>query len=198
MNQINQKIYKKNENSKKITINKKSTFSQKNNVEPESLFIQGPNTSNQIYATYSCAGALSGLSFGYGYSSNYFTHNIEYKNYKTSFWDTETSSNNLSSNIATLNVIDYKFDYHAFPQWYLNNKTKKIIDAGISASIGYGNFIDESNLKTPLVIAGFGGFVNYKLTNDIGLKTHIDILTPLNNKNINLGTAIGVGLSFGF
>lgn len=163
-------------------------------IKKEYLFVKGNNSKQSIYGFYNALGNISGYTFGYGYTKDYITHNIQFSILNLSSWG--------SSSVVDISDFNYKFEYHAFPNWYFDNKTKKVIDGGISGLIGYNQItMTESNVKTKQssISYGVGAFAQYKLSNHINIKLSIDVKN-LNNKNLNVNynTQSGIGISFDF
>jgi hypothetical protein len=174
----------------KPVISEKPTIKQNN-------FIKGSNIKQSIYVNIDFMGSFNGFHVGYGYTSNYFTHNIELRDYSNKILDSTITNSHIG--------LDYKLDFHVFPAWYVSNKHFTVLDAGISGIIGYGYNKCEDSLapdysivqKKPFV--GLGSFVNYKISEHVGLKGNLDILTGIGvqtNSSFNSTTSIGIFVDF--
>ena len=153
-------------------------------------FEKGSNTQHSIYASGAFFGSLQGFDLGYSYSSNYISHCIEYKSYQSAIYQVAVITNVVMTN--------YKFEYHAFPMWYSNNKSFKTFDAGLSASAGQFQSTNSAGviLGTSAFI-GFGGFLKYPISEHIKVKVNVEFNEPLAS-DVSIGSAGSVGLSFDF
>lgn len=179
----------------KPIITKPSLNAEKPKKTPQ--FIKGNNFKQSIYANIDFIGSFNGFHIGYGYTSNYLTHNIELRDYTNKTWASTITNSHIG--------LNYKLDFHAFPAWYVSNKHFTVLDSGISGIIGYGyNKFEDSNLPNYSIVQtkpflGLGGFVNYKISEHVGLKGGIDILTGVGvktNSSFNSTTSIGIFIDF--
>lgn len=156
--------------------------------KPKPSFIKAKDVGHSIEAGFSSFGSLLGAQAGYTYESGHMGFGA----------DVRFLSHELQTTGETFDLLmgNVRVNYHFFPRWYRQTKSRKILDPEIFATLGYGSGESDLSNKTQRVIIGIGAKVSYPIFEDWSVTLGLEQMQSLSGGSGSLGATGTFGVRY--